>query len=1226
MLHEELLEVLHRQRLRRHFDPQLYVDAKSRLVNEYFGRCNIRGCVIGVSGGIDSAVALGLLRRIAERENSPIRRVVPALIPMFSNPGTTNQSQATERGREVAESFGFTSVLVDLSNSLAAVREAIEGPLGTAGQAWAVGQLVSYLRTPALYYLAPLLTQDGDPAVVCGTTNRDEGSYIGFFGKASDAMVDVQLISDLHKSEVFTLAKWLGVPESVIRATPTGDTFDGRVDEDLIGAPYDFVELYEAFLCLPEAERERITSSLGPAARQQFDTLAARIEMLHRQNLHKYNGGGSTAVHLDVHERVVPGGWRREPQVPFEEASFWRFTDEEMWGPIIGRFDLDPAVVEAFRSGRDLVLPRVHGPEAGLAREVLFVDNLISDEEARLLEAEVMQQEQTTVGYDGRLKNYDPERDAVGSRRVSCLAPELADELWRRLEPVFPVLRIADQDALTDWKGHEVWRAVGINPLLRFLRYEKDGRSSGHYDLGYDAGDGRQRSLMSIVIYLTDRRDNDGGATILLLDRQRHVPLDDWDYSDQIDRPQERDILLRSPPRAGSAFVFDHFLLHAAETWNSSSHRLILRTDVMFERCGIDALAPRLAPSLAPSLALIPRAVEAADQESHERESLWQVLGVSRDATQREIDRAGAQALAKASSDAEIETVERAWRILGDRYYRGCYARSGSLEILDRAGYFDDGRPPAHEDPRAAPEWMVTPLHHLSARLEQVEAEARAGEAPPSLAVLLMTGALCPVHRGHLELMDAARRALEARGVVVLGGYVSPSHDQYVEEKHGSEAVAAEHRLHLCEAAVRDSDWLMVDPWEALHCSGPVNFTEVMSRLEAYLSAHLRCSIPIRVVYAFGSDRADFALAFAAQGGGVCIRRPGYDRAFAAAASHPLVAGNQRVVFVDEAETSEATSTSIRAGTNPVAMPEEVRKIWSTWRAPVDGERGSLRLLVRDEGDWALEPWLELCSPDMLRSAQGRLWQGLEAALAKAYGEVSRPDEGRELIVERRPIDAQVREFERRDGVASISIDPCLVGDFQLACSRCFELSAPKLRRALVSRPGHPSLDEQIEAIPAGAYVLTDDDTASGQTLRDVAGLLPERCQVIDTQVLIELAALNEAAARTGDVVDLIDARDFIVGARDAGLVVGLPDGGHARVPYALPYMRPHDHYSIPLANELRLSREIWRLNAEFFEAITPALKVRDANIGFRALCDYLGFGEDTPLAEVCTWHLERLG
>jgi hypothetical protein len=61
---------------------------------------------------------------------------------------------------------------------------------GIKGTAWASGQLVSYLRTPMLYYQTALLTEQGFRSIACGTTNRDEGSYIGFFGKASDGSID----------------------------------------------------------------------------------------------------------------------------------------------------------------------------------------------------------------------------------------------------------------------------------------------------------------------------------------------------------------------------------------------------------------------------------------------------------------------------------------------------------------------------------------------------------------------------------------------------------------------------------------------------------------------------------------------------------------------------------------------------------------------------------------------------------------------------------------------------------------------------------------------------------------------------------------------------------------------------------------------------------------------------------------------------------------------------
>ncbi len=165
------------------------------------------------------------------------------------------------------------------------------------------------MRTPANYYATSLATQLGQSAIVVGTTNRDEGAYLGYVGKASDGIADVQLISDLHKSEVRKIAVQLNVPKSILDAQPTGDMYDGRVDEEVFGTTYDFVELFLLLQSLSEEESEAYLDTLTQEARKQFSTAATAIEKLHRYNSHKYKVG-SPAYHLDVLESGVRGGWR----------------------------------------------------------------------------------------------------------------------------------------------------------------------------------------------------------------------------------------------------------------------------------------------------------------------------------------------------------------------------------------------------------------------------------------------------------------------------------------------------------------------------------------------------------------------------------------------------------------------------------------------------------------------------------------------------------------------------------------------------------------------------------------------------------------------------------------------------------------------------------------------------------------------------------------------------
>jgi hypothetical protein len=193
-----LRDTLQELRARRRFDPARYVEAKAALVRSYLARSEVSAAVVGVSGGIDSAVVLGLLRAVATPQGSPLRRVVGVLAPVFSEPGATNQAAARERGRAVIAAFEAEAVDVDLTDAHAAVGRAVECGIGVEGGPWAAGQLVSTIRTRAFYYVTSLLAQQGQRPVLCGTTNRDEGSYIGFFGKASDAIPPCTTRRDGH--------------------------------------------------------------------------------------------------------------------------------------------------------------------------------------------------------------------------------------------------------------------------------------------------------------------------------------------------------------------------------------------------------------------------------------------------------------------------------------------------------------------------------------------------------------------------------------------------------------------------------------------------------------------------------------------------------------------------------------------------------------------------------------------------------------------------------------------------------------------------------------------------------------------------------------------------------------------------------------------------------------------------------------------------------------------
>lgn len=290
------------------FDVKAYAHAKAQRLNEYLGLSRLKSCVVAVSGGVDSALVLALVALAQQLPQSPIERIVPVLLPVHTPGAATNQDEATARGLELCQALGLTPALIDLTTAHATAKALVDNAMCVQGQGWASGQLVAYQRTPALYYVTSLLAQQGQPGVLVGTTNEDEGAYLGYFGKASDGLVDLQLISDIPKSRVYEVARHLSVPDSILNAIPTGDMYDGRVDEEVFGAPYDFVELFQRFKKNPALMTSKLLA-LDVWSQAQFAELAQSLEALHRYNAHKYLGR-SPAIHLDLWDVSFPGSWK----------------------------------------------------------------------------------------------------------------------------------------------------------------------------------------------------------------------------------------------------------------------------------------------------------------------------------------------------------------------------------------------------------------------------------------------------------------------------------------------------------------------------------------------------------------------------------------------------------------------------------------------------------------------------------------------------------------------------------------------------------------------------------------------------------------------------------------------------------------------------------------------------------------------------------------------------
>ncbi len=335
---ENLNSILNILRQRRNFNVDNYIEAKTEAINNFFKRNNLDSCVVGISGGVDSAVVYSLLYHASKKEGSPIKKILGLIMPI-SGKGTTNQISAMNKARrfcaQISESNDFSEVTESKICDLTKAYEAYLQNSAYAEKPWSAGQLASIVRTPCLYFHTALLQENGYKSIVVGTTNRDEGSYIGFFGKASDGMVDLQIIADLHKSEVYQVAEKLGVTKEIISAAPAGDVHDGKTDEEMIGAPYWFLEMYlllktyytnkeiisfsvsNKFLCKNGYTNKELQTpeffspvSLKRDEKVSFFNWMKSIEELNMKNSHKYKVG-SPSHFIDVMDRKISeNGWQ----------------------------------------------------------------------------------------------------------------------------------------------------------------------------------------------------------------------------------------------------------------------------------------------------------------------------------------------------------------------------------------------------------------------------------------------------------------------------------------------------------------------------------------------------------------------------------------------------------------------------------------------------------------------------------------------------------------------------------------------------------------------------------------------------------------------------------------------------------------------------------------------------------------------------------------------------
>jgi len=184
-------------------------------LREKLDQAHASGFVVGLSGGIDSAVVAALCKQTAGAQ------VLAVWMPCYSIPEDEGFA------RMAAKAVGVDWVTIDLSPVYDALLSALP-----QGSDMARANLKPRLRMSTLYYMAQSLGY-----LVVGTGNRPE-TMVGFFTKYGDGGVDVKPIGEFYKHEVRELARVLNIPQPIIERVPTPGLWPGQTDEGEMGITY----------------------------------------------------------------------------------------------------------------------------------------------------------------------------------------------------------------------------------------------------------------------------------------------------------------------------------------------------------------------------------------------------------------------------------------------------------------------------------------------------------------------------------------------------------------------------------------------------------------------------------------------------------------------------------------------------------------------------------------------------------------------------------------------------------------------------------------------------------------------------------------------------------------------------------------------------------------------------------------------------------------------------
>ncbi|WP_292470302.1 NAD+ synthase [Methanolobus sp.] len=234
------------------------------FIREKTKEAGVKGAVVGISGGIDSALTAYLAVEALGKEN-----VLGIHMPELTLTPAEDVLDATE----VASRLGIEFKTVDISEILSGYMNTI--PESSPSNSHANGNLKARTRMCILYYYANTMSR-----MVMGTGNKTE-ILLGYFTKYGDGGVDIEPIGDLYKTEVREMSALLGIPEEIISKPPSARLWADQTDEDELGITYELVDRFLALLL--EGETPQVAQNTLGLTNTQRDSVIKRVNV----NLHK---------------------------------------------------------------------------------------------------------------------------------------------------------------------------------------------------------------------------------------------------------------------------------------------------------------------------------------------------------------------------------------------------------------------------------------------------------------------------------------------------------------------------------------------------------------------------------------------------------------------------------------------------------------------------------------------------------------------------------------------------------------------------------------------------------------------------------------------------------------------------------------------------------------------------------------------------------------------------